>query len=48
MTQPKPSKPGSVQITKMGHTSGTKFGQNPSVQERGASTPTPLSVGKGS
>lgn len=47
MAQPIPSKPGNVKITPVGHTSGTKFGTNPSVQEKGASTPTPLTFGKG-
>lgn len=47
MTQPKPTKPGNVLITKVGHTFGTKFGVNPNLQERGKSEPTSESFGKG-
>lgn len=47
MTQPKPTKPGNVMITKTGHTFGTKFGVNPNLQERGKSEPTSQSFGKG-
>lgn len=48
MTQPVPSKPGNVKITKVGHTFDGKFGNTPNAQEKGASTPTPQTFGKGS
>jgi len=42
------NKPGNVGITKIGHTTGTKFGMDPSVQEKGgAGGPTPITFGKG-
>jgi len=47
MAQPKPSKPGNVQITKVGHTFDGKFGINPNAQEKGQTTPTPQTFGKG-
>ena len=47
MAQPTPSKPGNVQITKVGHTFDKKFGNDPNVQERGKDTPTPITFGKG-
>lgn len=38
-----PAKPGSVRITKTGHTYSGKFGVNPNAKVRGRSTtPTPI------
>lgn len=47
MAQSKPTKPGNVMITRVGHTHGTKFGVNPNLQEQGKSEPTPVTFGKG-
>lgn len=47
MTQPMPTKPGSVGITKVGHTFDGKFGQNPNAQEKGKTSATPITFGKG-
>jgi hypothetical protein len=43
----KPSKPGNVQITKIGHTFSGSHGSNPSAKVKGVSTtPTPITFGK--
>ncbi len=47
MTQPKPTKPGNVQITKVGHTISSKFGQSPTMKAKGDESITPISFGKG-
>lgn len=48
MAQPLPTKPGNTKITPVGQTSGNKYGQDPMVKERGVSSPTPQTFGKGS
>ncbi len=48
MPQPAISKPGSVTITKIGHTFDNRFGIAPMLQEKGKSTPTVQTFGKGS
>lgn len=48
MPQPAISKPGSVQVKKIGHTFDGRFGINPNVQEKGKQSPTEQSFGKGS
>lgn len=47
MAQPTPSKPGNVKITPVGHTFDGKFGNTPNAQEKGKSSPTTQTFGKG-
>ena len=48
MPMQKPSKPGNVKITPVGHTSNNSFGITPDARVKGRPTdPSPLTFGKG-